>query len=269
MRFTTAAAATAFTRLAAAAVHGEGALGTTMGPVDFLWPYSRAWSAETDNIAPCGSPEGPTKRTNFPSVSLNPNPCSCFNGHDKGTVALSIADDAYNVAFFVAVDDNPISINSFQSQVVSNINSIEAGHQCYLVNNLPTNAAAGTNATIQLKYWADPEDDGTQEVYYACADITFVELESFDTNPLASTDSSSSDKSNSDSSSDNTSSSSGGLSTGAKAGIAVGVVVASLAVVGAVAFLVFRRNKKAPADTEAPTGKEVREVSPDRVSRRS
>lgn len=66
MRFTTAAAATAFTRLAAAAVHGEGALGTTMGPVDFLWPYSRAWSAETDNIAPCGSPEGPTKRTNFP-----------------------------------------------------------------------------------------------------------------------------------------------------------------------------------------------------------
>lgn len=274
MRFTTAAAATAFTRLAAAAVHGEGALGTTMGPVDFLWPYSRAWSAETDNIAPCGSPEGPTKRTNFP---LN-----------KGTVALSIADDAYNVAFFVAVDDNPISINSFQSQVVSNINSIEAGHQCYLVNNLPTNAAAGTNATIQLKYWADPEDDGTQEVYYACADITFVELESFDTNPpcfnvtseefeapvsgsgdKTDSDSSSSDKSNSDSSSDNTSSSSGGLSTGAKAGIAVGVVVASLAVVGAVAFLVFRRNKKAPADTEAPTGKEVREVSPDRVSRRS
>lgn len=66
---------------------------------------------------------------------------------------------------------DPISINSFQSQVVSNINSIEAGHQCYLVNNLPTNAVAGTNATIQLKYWADPEDDGTQEVYYACADI--------------------------------------------------------------------------------------------------
>lgn len=263
MRFTTASAAAVFARLAAAAAHGEGELGNTMGPVDFLWPSSRAWSADTDNIAPCGSPEGVTTRTNFPLT--------------KGSVSLSIADEAYNVAFYVAVDDNPISINSFQSQVVSNIAEIESGHQCYLINNIPDTAVAGANATIQLKYWADPEDDGEKEVYYACADITFVELAAFDTNPPcfnvtssefeapATTSGTSSSNSNSDSSS----SSSGGLSTGAKAGIAVGVVVASLAIVGAVAFLILRRNKKTPTDTEAPVRKEVREVSPDRVSHRS
>ncbi|PKS08748.1 hypothetical protein jhhlp_004801 [Lomentospora prolificans] len=267
MRFTAATTAVAFSRLAAAAAtaHGEGELGNSMGPVGFLWPSGRAWSADTDNIAPCGSPEGVTTRTNFPL--------------SKGTVSLSIADEAYNVAFYIALDEraDPISTNSFQSQVVSSIAEVEAGHQCYLINNIPSTATAGTNATIQLKYWSDYEDEGNRQEFYACADITFVELAAFDTNPpcfnVTSAEfeppTTNSGTSSSDSSSDSNteSSSSGGLSGGAKAGIAVGVIVASLAVVGAVAFLVFRRNKKAPADTEAPTAKEVREVSPDRVSR--
>ena len=54
-------------------VHGEDTLGTTMGPVDFLWPSSRAWSKDADNIAPCGSSQSITERTKFP-ISMAPIP---------------------------------------------------------------------------------------------------------------------------------------------------------------------------------------------------
>lgn len=52
--------------------------------------------------------------------------------------------------------------------------------------------------------------------------------------------------------SQNSSSSNDGLSAGAKAGIAVGVIVASLAIVGAIAFTLLRRRKSQLADHEAP-----------------
>lgn len=56
-----------------------------------------------------------------------------------------------------------------------------------------------------------------------------------------------------------------GLSKGAKAGIAVGVIVASLAIVGSIAFVVLRRRRAAPADHENAAasgshGKGMREV---------
>ena len=55
-----------------------------------------------------------------------------------------------------------------------------------------------------------------------------------------------------------------GLSKGAKAGIAVGVIVASLAIVGGIAFFVLRRRRATPGDHESaasghPT-KAMREV---------
>lgn len=62
--------------MAADEVHGESALGNTMGPVGFLWPSSRAWSEDTDNTAPCGSSEGVTERTKFP-ISMAPIPKGC------------------------------------------------------------------------------------------------------------------------------------------------------------------------------------------------
>ena len=46
--------------------HASGAEGTVMGPVAFLWPADRPWSADADNIAPCGSSNGVNNRTNFP-----------------------------------------------------------------------------------------------------------------------------------------------------------------------------------------------------------
>lgn len=68
MRFTTTLAT--LTSLAmsarAAEVHGAGAEGTVMGPVAFLWPDDRPWSASHDNTGPCGSADGVTNRTQFP-----------------------------------------------------------------------------------------------------------------------------------------------------------------------------------------------------------
>lgn len=90
MRFSTILSATASLAMAgvARAAHGDGDEGTVMGPVAFLWPEDRAWSATADNIGPCGSSEGVTNRTSYPL--------------SQGSVALSIADEAYKVAFYVA-----------------------------------------------------------------------------------------------------------------------------------------------------------------------
>lgn len=79
MRFTTLSAALALSQVAMAAneVHGQSELGTTMGPVDFLWPSSREWSADADNTAPCGSTKGVTDRTIFP-LSMASLSCLCW-----------------------------------------------------------------------------------------------------------------------------------------------------------------------------------------------
>lgn len=77
------------TALANAQTHGEGAEGSEMGPVAFMWPPDRIWDASHDNTAPCGSAAGPSNRSSFPL--------------SQGSVALSIADDAYFVAFRLAV----------------------------------------------------------------------------------------------------------------------------------------------------------------------
>jgi hypothetical protein len=69
----------------------EGEEGTSMGPVAFLWPADRVWDAQNDNTAPCGSSSGPSNRTAFPL--------------SQGSVALTIADEAWHVAFRLAVSN--------------------------------------------------------------------------------------------------------------------------------------------------------------------
>ncbi|KAI5862077.1 hypothetical protein GGS23DRAFT_597701 [Durotheca rogersii] len=251
-------AALAGSQLAAGQAHGEGLQGTVMGPVAFLWPKGRPWSAETDNTGPCGSPSGPTTRTNFPL--------------SQGTVSLSIADEAWNVNFNIAYDNTPSIQSQFSHQAVSGIDMIEPGHQCYKISDIPSDIQAGTNATIQLEYWSnmDNELDGRNQTFYSCADITLVETESFNFVPscfnvtastfntptTSSTPAPSSEAggANADAQTPTASSGGDGLSAGAKAGIAVGVIVASLAIVGAVAFAVLRKRKTKPADHEAAAG---------------
>jgi hypothetical protein len=75
--------------------HGEGAEGTEMGPVAFLWPADRPWDAKTDNTGPCGSPDGPKNRTEFPLTS--------------GAVALSVADEAWNIEFSLAISNGIVA----------------------------------------------------------------------------------------------------------------------------------------------------------------
>ncbi|KAH8901313.1 hypothetical protein GQ53DRAFT_606251, partial [Thozetella sp. PMI_491] len=241
-----------------AEVHGQGAEGTTMGPVAFLWPSDRPWSASADNVAPCGSTGGVTNRTIFPL--------------SQGSVALSIADDAWNVAFSIAYENDPQTQSAFTQQVVSNVSAIEPGHQCYKIGQIPSTVAQGTNATIQLEYWSNVDNElgGRNQSFYACADITFVEAVNFSIQvpcfnvtssdfelPAQSSSSAvptatgSSNGASETSTAAASSSSGDGLSTGAKAGIAVGVIVASLSLVGAIAFFLLRKRKAQPSDREA------------------
>lgn len=76
---------------------------------------------------------------------------------------------------------DPTSESDFTEQVVSNVSSVQPGHQCYKLEDLPDTLSAGTNATIQLEYWSSYED-GKNETFYACADIvspTFSYFTSF------------------------------------------------------------------------------------------
>ncbi|KAI0401689.1 hypothetical protein F4802DRAFT_600848 [Xylaria palmicola] len=244
-------------------VHGQDAEGTVQGPVAFLWPGDRPWSASADNVGPCGSPSSVTDRTDFPL--------------SQGSVALSIADEAWNVAFSIAYADNPTTQSQFSQQVVS-VPEVESGHQCYKLADIPNTVAAGSNATIQLQYWSniDNELDGRNQTFYACADIMFVEASDFTVQvpcfnvtssgfnaPESSSSATTDTSEDTDTDTAQKSNSSGGLTTGATAGIAVGVTVASLLVIGVVAFVVFRRKgKKSSDDENRPLGtKDMVEVT--------
>ncbi|KAG8157033.1 hypothetical protein KVR01_013023 [Diaporthe batatas] len=225
----------------AAEVHGANSQGTTMGPVAFLWPGDRPWSASHDNTGPCGSSSGVTNRTQFPLT--------------QGQVALSIADDAYKVAFYIAFDDEPTAQSEFSEQIVQNITEVEPGHQCYKIAPLPSSATAGTNATIQLAYWADDGeggDGGRNQTFFACADITLVEAADFSAQvPCFNVTSADFDSGDAAAAETSSSSSSGGLGKGAIAGIAVGTILGSLAVVGAFAFVLLRRRRRSSAAAAA------------------
>jgi len=172
---------------------------------------------------------------------------------------LSIADDAWHVAFRLALGNNPTTQADFSDQVVANTTDVDPGHQCYKLDALE-NVSAGQNGTIQLEYWAEfeGENDGKNQSFFACADVTFVETRDFTTSVpcfnvtsdefIAPTPSSSNVPANTGLSSAPSAGSSGGgggLSTGAKAGIAVGAVIAGLALFGAMGFFFWRRGRNA------------------------
>ncbi|KAF1965005.1 hypothetical protein BU23DRAFT_593850 [Bimuria novae-zelandiae CBS 107.79] len=246
MRFLTIPVLAVTSGCVVAQTHGSGAEGTQMGPVAFLWPPDRNWTAAADNTAPCGSPDGPSNRTEFPL--------------SQGAVALTIADDAFNVAIRLATGNDPQAQADFiDDQVVSNVSYVDPGHQCYKLRTLD-GVTAGTNATIQMEYWAEfeGENQGKNQSFFACADVTFVRAENFnltapcfnvtteefETPTESGTPLSSGSASGSSSEeSSQTSSGGGGLSTGAKAGVAVGSVIGGLVLIGLVAFLMWRRGR--------------------------
>ncbi|KAI1111637.1 hypothetical protein F5Y14DRAFT_464404 [Nemania sp. NC0429] len=230
--------------------HGEGAEGTVQGPVAFLWPEDRPWSAAADNVGPCGSSSGVSNRTEFPL--------------SQGSVALTIADEAWNVAFSIAYGNDPTLQSQFTQQVAG-VPEVDSGHQCYKVADIPNTVTAGSNATIQLEYWSNMDNElgGRNQSFFACADITFVEAANLRTqipcfnvtsddfnSPEPSSTGTAGQSDDTSTTGTSSSNSSGGLSTGAIAGITVGVIVASLSVIGAVAFVVFRRRSSRTTDYE-------------------
>ncbi|KAK8007434.1 diphenol oxidase [Apiospora arundinis] len=253
-------------------VHGQGAEGTEMGPVAFLWPNDRPWSAASDNISPCGSAAGVTNRTTFPL--------------SQGEVALSIADEAYQVAFKIAYDNEPRAQSDFGQQVVSNVTQIEPGHQCYKIAPIPESVKAGSNATIQLEYWAsDPkEQGGAKQSFFACADVTFVEAKDFTLSvpcfnvtasdfslpgPSGTAQPKTPAGESGAATVPSSSSSTGGLTSGEKAGIAVGTIVGSFGIVGILAFMLLRKKRAQPADVESPRNTAARKGVNDAMSERS
>ncbi|KAI9925063.1 hypothetical protein MW887_006471 [Aspergillus wentii] len=209
--------------------HVQAAEATDMGAAAFLWPPDRAWGAAQDTTAPCGSSAGVTNRTEFPLTN--------------GAVSLVLQTESYTVNLAVSYEDDPTSNSDFTTIVSgSAFPDLDPGHECYSVPNPPSNITSGANATLQLEYVSDFDNDGN-ETYYACADITYVDLSEFTTsipcfNVTEDDASSSSSTSASTASSTATSDSSSGgssLSKGAIAGIVVGSVVGA-ALIGAALF---------------------------------
>ncbi|KAF2630897.1 hypothetical protein BU25DRAFT_387168 [Macroventuria anomochaeta] len=237
MRITLFSSLAALAVLSSAQTHGEVEEGSSMGPVAFLWPPDRVWDAQHDNTTPCGSSAGPSNRTIYPL--------------SQGAVALSIADEAWHIAIRLAVSDNPVTQADFDDQVVNNVTEVDPGHQCYSIDRLE-DIPAGTNATIQLEYWSEleGENNGNNQSFFACADITFVETINFSIkvpcfNVTSDDFNAPTPSATSQLATPGLSSSGGGLSTGAKAGIAVGSIVGGLAILGAVGFFLWRRGKNA------------------------
>lgn len=55
---------------------------------------------------------------------------------------------------------------------MDNITDIDPGHQCYKIEALE-GITEGTNATIQMEYWAEyeGENNDNNQSFFACADI--------------------------------------------------------------------------------------------------
>ncbi|CAG7931670.1 unnamed protein product [Penicillium olsonii] len=211
---------------------------TDMGPAAFLWPPDRAWGAEQDNTAPCGSSAGVTNRTDFPLTN--------------GKVSLVLQDESYNVNLAISYENDPTSNRDFTTLVSSsNFPDLDPGHECYAVPNPPSNITSGANATLQLSYLST-FDTEKNETFYACSDITYIPLASFTTNVLCFnvSESTSSDLSDSSAtpSSKASSGSSSGLSGGQIAGIVVGCVAGAALAAVALFVLWTRYQRKVQRD---------------------
>ncbi|TQN67363.1 putative inactive receptor kinase [Colletotrichum shisoi] len=227
-----------------------------MGPAAFLWPPDRVWSADADNTAPCGSTNGPGVRTEFPLVN--------------GKLALVTQDTTRSVHLSVSYENDPKSVSDFETFLGhSEVGSLDLGHTCITVPQAPEGTAAGANATYRMLYVSNfEEDESKRETFYACADVTFVDVFAASipcfnatvSDPEVSVDGTvdvtttdaggKTPHTAADFTASKSDSSSSSLSGGAIAGAAVGSI-AGVSILGLAAFFLWRRkNNKRNAATE-------------------
>ncbi|CDR42066.1 CYFA0S08e03224g1_1 [Cyberlindnera fabianii] len=161
--------------------HGS-SYANSMGPVTFLYPEVRQWSADADNTAPCGSYAAIGNRSDFPL--------------DDGFVAFIAKYISYKVKLSISYNENPTSQSDFDEWYNGNVTSeLHIGHTCFHMPDQPNSINAGDVATIQAIYINDDEDavgtDGQpiesefNETFYVCSDIKFVEESVFDLTDFA------------------------------------------------------------------------------------
>ncbi|KZL85370.1 gpi-anchored protein [Colletotrichum incanum] len=258
-----------------------------MGPAAFLWPPDREWSADADNTAPCGSTNGPGVRTEFPLGKFN---IWYHTSSDvqidltrrqivNGKLALVAQDITRSVHLSVSYENgkqdlttsaDPKSVSDFETFLApSEVGSLDLGHTCVTVPSAPEGTAAGANATYRMLYVSNFEDDESKrETFYACADVTFVdvftnlipcfnatvsdpEVDVDETVNVTTTDSGGNTPHTADNfTAADSKNGSSGLSGGAIAGTVVGSI-AGVSLLGLAAFLMWRRkNAKKNAATE-------------------
>lgn len=173
---------------------------------------------------------------------------------------------------------DPQSISDFEIFYgPQQVGDLGLGHTCISAPNPPQNVTAGSNATFMFFYF---EEDGGDEAFYACTDITYVEAAAFTESipcfnatreePDVQTDSAVSVTTTAPDGSDPHLEDDGddGLSVGAIAGAVVGSVLGALAI-AALAFFLLRRNKKSKAVQPPPMvqTKDVERAESDSSSR--
>ncbi|TQV95624.1 hypothetical protein V2A60_000809 [Cordyceps javanica] len=240
---TTLAATWALMASGAAAAKGP-MTSETIGPAAFMWPPDRVWSADADNTAPCGSIAGVQNRTTFPL--------------QNGKISLVAQDESYDLELSISYLEEPKSNSDFNKLIdMETFKDIKLGHTCVTLPNVPSSVKAGTNATLQIKYIAD-FDKPENQTFYACSDITYVELSDFKvsipcfnaTEPTPGSNDGSSKTGSGGSSSSSTSTAAAGSSgkkSGLSGGAIAGIVIGSIAGVGliaAAALVIFRRKQQ-------------------------
>ncbi|KAK5653219.1 hypothetical protein OQA88_9118 [Cercophora sp. LCS_1] len=138
---------------------------TNMAPLGFMWPPERTWSAESGMTAPCGSANRAAKEPG-------------------GSLALDGKQEVFDVRVSISFSEDPENNDDFKT-VLSGVDSLDFEHVCIPMPALQ--AGEGKNATLQLRYvaeWIDPHHSHkrhteTNQTFYSCADVTFVEAAKF------------------------------------------------------------------------------------------
>jgi hypothetical protein len=181
---------------------------------------------------------------------------------------------------------DPTSDNDFDLLIDAEaFRELDLGHTCVTLPASPDFVIAGDLATIQVKYIAD-FDSPNNQTFYACSDVTMVELEAFNVqvpcfnatepddasgeewdyheeNPVDENDDDGEENEEEEgqSESGSTDGGSGGgskkLSGGAIAGIVVGSVAGVALIAGALLFLYRRRQQQGRAARQAASSRGV------------